>query len=373
MESDMTIVITGAKGFIGKNLVAHLKAHNYENIIEVTRETTEQELTSALKEAKFVFHLAGINRPINETEFMKGNRDFTANIIDTLKQYNSQCPILVTSSTQAERENSYGESKRASEEVVFAYKKATGAEVYIYRLPNVFGKWCKPNYNSAVATFCYNISRDLEIKVNNPSVILNLVYIDDVIKEFAKALTGHSNQVNEFCEISQVHTKQLGEIVELIYSFKSSREERSIPTLNEPFTKALYSTYLSYLPEDRFSYPLKMNIDDRGSFTEFIRTADRGQVSINISKPGITKGNHWHHTKNEKFLVVSGQGVIRFRKIGSEEVIEYLVSGKKLEVVDIPVGYTHNIENLGDTDMVTVMWVNEIFDPEQPDTMFLEV
>lgn len=373
MESDMSIVITGANGFIGKNLIAHLKAHNYENIVEVTRETTEKELTAILKKAEFVFHLAGINRPINEAEFMAGNRDFTAKIIDTLKEYNTNCPILVTSSTQAENENPYGASKRASEDVVFSYKNETGTDVYIYRLPNVFGKWCKPNYNSAIATFCHNISRDLEITVNDPSVVLNLVYIDDVIEEFTKALTGHSNQVNELCEIPQVYTKQLGEIVELIYSFKSSREERAIPTMTEPFTKALYSTYLSYLPEDQFSYPLKMNVDNRGSFTEFIRTADRGQVSINISKPGITKGNHWHHTKNEKFLVVSGQGVIRFRKIESEEVIEYFVSGEKLEVVDIPVGYTHNIENLGDTDMVTVMWVNEIFDPERPDTMFLEV
>lgn len=373
MESDMSIVITGANGFIGKNLVAHLKAHNYENIVKVTRETTEQQLTNALKEAKFVFHLAGINRPLHESEFMEGNSDFTSKIVDTLKQYNSNCPILVTSSIQAERENAYGESKRATEKVVLAYKKATGTEVYIYRLPNVFGKWCKPNYNSAIATFCHNISRDINITVNDHSVILTLVYIDDVIEEFTNALKGNPNQINEFCEIPRVYTEQLGEIVELIYSFKSSREERAIPTMTEPFTKALYSTYLSYLPENQFSYPLKMNVDNRGSFTEFIRTADRGQISINISKPGITKGNHWHHSKNEKFLVVSGEGVIRFRKIGSEDIIEYYVSGEKLEVVDIPVGYTHNIENLGETDMVTVMWVNEMFNPEQPDTMFLEV
>lgn len=369
----MSIVITGSKGFIGKNLVAHLKAHNYDKIVEITRETTEQQLIIALKEATFVFHLAGINRPLNEREFMEGNRDFTAKIIDTLKQYNSNCPILITSSTQAERKNAYGESKRAGEEVVFAYEITTGAKVYIYRLPNVFGKWCKPNYNSVIATFCHNISRDLEITVNDSSAVLNLVYIDDVIEEFTKALIGHSNKIDNFCEFPQVYTKQLGEIVDLIYSFKNSREERSIPTMNDQFTKALYSTYLSYLPEDQFSYPLKMNKDNRGSFTEFIRTADRGQVSINISKPGITKGNHWHHTKNEKFLVVSGEGVIRFRKIDSEDTIEYFVSGEKLEVVDIPVGYTHNIENLGNTDMVTVMWVNELFDPEQPDTMFLEV
>lgn len=373
MESEMTIVITGANGFIGKNLVADLTSNGHEEIIQITRQTSEDQLVQALKKATFVFHLAGVNRPLNEIEFMEGNRDFTSNIINVLKQYNATCPILITSSTQAERDNAYGESKRAGEEVIRRYAGETGAKVYIYRLPNVFGKWCKPNYNSAIATFCHNISHELEITVNDPTVSMNLVYIDDVLEEFKAALQGEANQVNEFYEIPNVHTKQLGEIVELIYSFKKSRDERAVPTMTEPFTKALYSTYLSYLPTDKFSYPLKMNVDHRGSFTEFIRTADRGQVSINVSKPGITKGNHWHHTKNEKFLVVSGQGVIRFRKIDTEEVIEYFVSGEVLEVVDIPVGYTHNIENLGETDMVTVMWVNEMFDPKRPDTMFLEV
>lgn len=369
----MGIVVTGANGFIGKNLVFDLRAKGYENITLITREMTEQQLVEALSTSTFVYHLAGINRPTNDAEFMEGNRDFTAQIVDVLKRNNPGCPLLITSSTQAERDNLYGESKRAGEDVVRAYGEATGAATYIYRLPNVFGKWCKPNYNSAVATFCHNISHGLEITVNDPTVEMKLVYIDDVIIEFVSTMNGQANRVNDFCEIPQVHTKQLGEIVELIYSFKNSREERSIPLMTDAFTKALYSTYLSYLPKDQFSYPLKMNVDHRGSFTEFIRTADRGQVSINVSKSGITKGNHWHHTKNEKFLVVSGTGVIRFRKVGSEEVIEYFVSGEKLEVVDIPVGYTHNIENLGDTDMVTVMWVNEMFDPERPDTMFLEV
>lgn len=369
----MSIVVTGANGFIGKNLVAHLQATGYENIVSITRDTTDEQLKSALASATFVFHLAGINRPMSDAEFMEGNRDFTTTIVETLMKCNSTCPLLITSSTQAERDNLYGESKRAGEEVVRNYTEATGAATYIYRLPNVFGKWCKPNYNSAVATFCHNVSRDIEITVNDSSVVMNLVYIDDVIEEFVAARNGKGNQVGAFYEVSPVHTKTLGDIVDLIYSFKASREERSIPTMTNAFTKALYSTYLSYLPEDAFSYPLKMNVDHRGSFTEFIRTADRGQVSINVSKPGITKGNHWHHTKNEKFLVVSGTGVIRFRKIGSEEIIEYFVSGEKLEVVDIPVGYTHNIENLGETDMVTVMWVNEMFDPARPDTMFLEV
>lgn len=369
----MTIVVTGANGFIGKNLIVELENHGYHNIAKVTRDTTPEELATYLEEASFVFHLAGINRPQHEEEFMQGNRDFTEQILTSLKQANNNCPLLITSSTQAERDNAYGESKKAGEQAVFQYAKETGVKAYVYRLPNVFGKWCKPNYNSAIATFCYNISHELDITVNDATVEMKLVYIDDVLQEFMNAFKGQANQIGLFCEVATVHTKKLGDIVDLIYSFKKSREERSIPMMTDTFTKVLYSTYLSYLPENQFSYPLKMNVDHRGSFTEFIRTADRGQVSINVSKPGITKGNHWHHTKNEKFLVVSGHGVIRFRKIGTEEVIEYFVSGDKLEVVDIPVGYTHNIENLGDTDMVTVMWVNECFDPEKPDTFFLEV
>lgn len=369
----MTIVVTGANGFIGKNLVAELTNRGYGNIVQITRDTTVEKLEDSLKEAIFIFHLAGVNRPQHEAEFMEGNRDFTEQIVATLKKLNNNCPILITSSTQAERNNAYGESKKAGEQAVFHYAEETKTIVYVYRLPNVFGKWCKPNYNSAIATFCHNISRDLEITVNDATVEMKLVYIDDVVQEFINALEGQVNKVEQYCEVPTVYTKKLGDIVELIYSFKKSREERSIPTMTDAFTKALYSTYLSYLPKDQFSYQLKMNVDHRGSFTEFIRTAERGQVSINVSKPGITKGNHWHHTKNEKFLVVSGRGVIRFRKIGTTEVIEYFVSGDKLEVVDIPVGYTHNIENLGDTDMVTVMWVNECFDPEKPDTYFLEV
>ena len=369
----MKIVVTGANGFIGQNLIASLRANGEHEVIRITRETTEQQLVQALADAKFVFHLAGVNRPLNDNEFMKGNCDFTSKVVENLIKYNPTCPLLITSSKQAAKDNAYGQSKRAGEAVVQQYSEQTGAPVYIYRLPNVFGKWGKPNYNSAIVTFCYNIGRNLPIKVNDSSIKLDLVYIDDVIAEFSAAMIGQANFVNEYCQIPTVHTKQLGEIVDLIYSFKNSREELSIPKMNDPFTKALYSTYLSYLPTDKFSYPLNMNIDDRGSFTEFIRTADRGQVSVNVSKPGITKGNHWHHTKNEKFLVVSGNGVIRFRKIDTDEIFEYFVSADKLEVVDIPVGYTHNIENLGHTDMVTVMWVNEIFDPERPDTMFLEV
>lgn len=256
---------------------------------------------------------------------------------------------------------------------MFTYSKETGAKVLIYRFPNVFGKWCKPNYNSAVATFCHNIAHNLPIQVNDPNVVMNLVYIDDVINELVNALEGSENKKNKFCEVHIVHTITLGEIVNLIYTFKNSREDRSVPNMSDAFIKKLYSTYLSYLPKDKFSYDLKMNIDNRGSFTEFLKTPDRGQVSVNISKAGIVKGNHWHHTKNEKFLVVSGNGVIRFRNIDSDQIVEYFVSGEKLEVVDIPTGYTHNIENLGESDMVTIMWANETFDPSKPDTYFLEV
>jgi UDP-2-acetamido-2,6-beta-L-arabino-hexul-4-ose reductase len=369
----MKILVTGPKGFIGKNLVAELKNRGYTDIYEFDRETEKSLLEKYTKECDFVFHLAGVNRPKNEEEFMEGNFVFTSELLELLKKYNNKAPILITSSIQAERDNPYGRSKKAGEDLVFTYGKETGTKVLVYRLPNVFGKWCRPNYNSAIATFCHNIAHDLPITVNDPDVVMNLVYIDDVVEEFIKALNGNENRVGDFCEIPIVHQITLGEIVDLIYSFKTSREERSIPNMSDEFTKKLYSTYLSYLPTDKFSYELKMNVDNRGSFTEFIKTLDRGQVSVNISKPGITKGNHWHHTKNEKFLVVSGKGVIRFRKIDSDEIIEYYVSGDKLEVVDIPPGYTHNIENLGNTDMVTIMWANEPFDPENPDTYYLEV
>lgn len=369
----MNILVTGANGFIGKNLIAELTNQGYNNIFEFNRDTEFELLSEYCKKADFVFHLAGVNRPKNTSEFMDGNFTFTKQLLSELKTRKNTCPIMYSSTIQAELDNEYGRSKKAGEDLIFNYSKETGARVLIYRLPNVFGKWSKPNYNSAIATFCYNISRDLPITVNDPEVILNLVYIDDVVNEFIKALKGHETKKGNFCRIPQVYKRRLGDIVDLIYSFKESREKRSIPNMSDSFTKKLYSTYLSFLPENDFSYNLTMNIDERGSFTEFIKTPDRGQVSINISKPGITKGNHWHHTKNEKFLVVSGKGVIRFRKLNSDKIIEYFVSGDKLEVIDIPPGYTHNIENLGDTDMITVMWANELFDPENPDTYYLEV
>ncbi|MBP3964821.1 capsular polysaccharide biosynthesis protein CapF [Paenibacillus lignilyticus] len=369
----MKILITGANGFIGKNLIAELKNRKYTDIYEYSRDSDPSLLDEYCREANFVFHLAGINRPKDENEFMEGNFGFTSKLLATLQKYQNTCPVMISSSIQADLDNPYGRSKKAVENLLFDYKSVAGAKILIYRFPNVFGKWCRPNYNSAVATFCHNIAQELPITVNDPSVKMNLVYVDDVLNEMINALHGIENSVGEYCEVPVVHSTTLGEIVRLIYSFKSSREERSIPNMSDEFTKKLYSTYLSYLPEEQFSYDLKMNVDHRGSFTEFIKTPDRGQVSVNISKPGITKGNHWHHTKNEKFLVVSGTGVIRFRKIDSDEIINYYVSGDKLEVVDIPTGYTHNIENLGSSDMVTIMWANEHFDPEKPDTYYLEV
>ncbi|MPM84188.1 UDP-2-acetamido-2,6-beta-L-arabino-hexul-4-ose reductase [bioreactor metagenome] len=294
-------------------------------------------------------------------------------MLESLKKSGNKAPVLITSSIQASLDNPYGISKKAGEDLIFGYGTDNDVKVYVYRMPNVFGKWCKPNYNSAIATFCHNMAHDLPIQLNDSNYQMNLVYIDDVVKEIICAIQGSANQQETFCYIEPVYQKTLGEIVSYLEDFKASREAKGVPDMSDGFAKKLYSTYLSYLPRDAFSYPLKMNVDERGSFTEIIRTLDRGQFSVNISKPSITKGNHWHHTKNEKFLVVSGEGVIRFRKIDEDDIIEYFVSGEKLEVVDIPTGYTHNIENLGSTDMVTFMWCNEPFDPENPDTYFLKV
>ncbi len=369
----MKILVTGSKGFVGKNLIAELKNKGYEDIFEFDIDTDKSLLDDYTKECDFVFHLAGVNRPKDEKEFMEGNFGFTSELLDLLKKHNNKAPILITSSIQAEKDNPYGKSKKAGEDLLFEYSYNTGAKVFVYRLPNLFGKWSRPNYNSVVSTFCYNIARGLDIKINDPETELSLCYIDDAVKEFIKAIEGSPSIEGRFCIVPVIHRVKLGKLAELIQSFKDSRTNLNIPDMSNSFTKKLYSTYLSYLPEDDFSYKLKMNTDNRGSFTEFIRTPERGQVSVNISKPGITKGNHWHHTKNEKFLVVSGQGLIRFRRIDSNNIIEYKVSGEKLEVVDIPPGYTHSIVNVGDTDMVTIMWANECFNPENPDTYYLEV
>jgi len=369
----MKILVTGANGFVGKNLIAELNNKGYYDILSFTRDSDVTILEQYTKECDFVFHLAGINRPKDEQEFMEGNYGLTSQLLGLLKKHENNSPILLTSSIQAEKENAYGKSKKAGEDLLLNYSSETGGDVFIYRLPNLFGKWSKPNYNTVVATYCHNISRGLDIQVNNPDVELSLAYIDDVLEEFVRALEGNPTIQNNLCILPVTHNIKLGQLADLIKSFKESRANLSIPNMEDELTKKLYSTYLSFLPEDQFSYDLKMNTDHRGSFTEFMRTPERGQVSVNVSKPGITKGNHWHHTKNEKFLVVSGKGLIRFRKIDSEKIIEYKVSGEKLQVVDIPTGYTHSIVNVGESDLVTLMWANECFDPEKPDTYFVEV
>ncbi len=379
----MKVLVTGAKGFVGKNLVETLKnirdgkdkTRGIDSDIEILEfdiDTPKEKLSEFARECDFVFHLAGVNRPEKEEEFMAGNFGFSSELLSALESAENKAPVLVTSSIQAELDNPYGRSKKAGEDLIFEYGEKNGIEVFVYRLPNVFGKWCRPNYNSAVATFCHNIANGLEITVNDRNHMMTLVYVDDVVDELIRALSGSANKEGRFSKVPVEHKITLGEIADLLYSFKDSRKTKFIPDMTG-FSKKLYSTYLSYLPENEFSYPAKMNCDDRGSFTELFKTIGSGQVSVNISKPGITKGNHWHHTKNEKFVVVSGRGVIRFRKPDDGQIIEYYVSGDKIEIVDIPTGYTHNIENLGDTDMVTVMWCNECFDPDKPDTYFLEV
>ena len=369
----MKILITGSKGFVGKNLIAELRNRGYWELLEYDIDTGKEQLEGYCKECDFVFHLAGVNRPENTEEFMQGNFGFTSFLLGLLEKENNTAPVLITSSTQALLDNPYGKSKKAGEELLFDYSQRTGAKVLVYRLPNVFGKWCRPNYNSAVATFCHNRAHDLPITINDPSVMLSLVYIDDVVEEFLCALDEREHREGSYCLVPVTHTVRLGDVAQKIESFREMRKNFSVPNLSDAFEKKLYSTYLSYLPKDAFAYPLKMNVDERGSFTEIIRTSDRGQFSVNISKPGITKGNHWHHTKNEKFVVVSGKALIQFRKIGTDEVIDYHVSGENIQVVDIPTGYTHNIINEGDTDLITFMWANEAFDPQKPDTYFEKV
>lgn len=382
----MNILVTGAKGFVGKNLVEALK--NIRDGKDKTRgigsdliiyefdiDTPPENLDEYCRAADFVFHIAGVNRPENQEEFMEGNFGFTSVLLEKLKKYGNKAPILITSSIQAALDNPYGKSKKAGEDLIFGYGKENGVKTLVYRLPNLFGKWCRPNYNSAVATFCHNISHNLPITVNDENHQLTLVYIDDLIDEMLRGLKGEETRDGEFCSVPVSHKATLGEIVKLLYEFKNIPETKFVPDLTEnSFSKKLYSTYLSYLDPKDFSYELKMNCDDRGSFTEIIRTLNGGQFSVNISKPGITKGNHWHNTKTEKFVVVSGEGLIRLRKINSEEVVEYRVSGEKITVVDMIPGYTHSIVNLSDTkDLVTLMWCNECFDPERPDTFFEEV
>ena len=377
MQKDTPILITGAGGFIGKNLVANLRTAGFTDLMLFEKDYTPETLAQYAARAGFVFHLAGINRPKDPSEFYSGNFGLTDVLLDLLAKAETPAPVLVTSSTQAALDNDYGKSKAMAEAAVYAYGKKTGAPVYVFRLPGVFGKWCRPNYNSVVATFCHNAAHGLPLEVRDPAYSLPLVYIDDVVRAFIAAMDGNVVTDGErpaHCRVEPEHVTTLGHLAQVIGGFAENRRTLEAPYLAAgSLEKKLYSTWLSYLPTDSFSYPLNMHCDARGSFTEFLRTPERGQVSVNISKPGIVKGNHWHNSKNEKFLVVSGRGVIRFRKPDEETVYEYFVSGDKLEVVDIPTGYTHNIENLGEGDMVTLMWANEAFDPENPDTIYLEV
>ena len=395
----MNILITGAAGFVGKNLTASLEAIrdgkdrrfpelSIGELYLYDLDSSEQVLEEGCREADFVFNLAGVNRPQNPEEFMQGNFGFASRLLDTLKKYNNTCPVVLSSSIQAtligRYDSDYGRSKKAGEELFFAYGQETGAKVFVYRFPNLFGKWCRPNYNSAVATFCHNYANDLSITVNDPSVQLELLYIDDLVEEMICALMGKPHRCEfdgidtvlrengRYCAAPVTHKVTLGEIVSLLDAFKAQPQTLIMPEIPEnSFAKKLYSTYLSYLPKEKVSFPLKMNVDARGSFTELLRTEKCGQFSVNISKPGITKGQHWHHTKWEFFIVVSGHGLIQMRKIGSDEVLNFEVSGEKIEAIHMLPGYTHNIINLSETeDLVTVMWANELFDPKKPDTFF---
>ena len=399
----MNILITGAKGFVGKNLVANLnnikenKNRTRPNIqisdiYEYDVDTAPQLLDEYCAKADFVFNLAGVNRPKDQSEFMAGNFGFASTLLDTLKKYGNNCPVMLSSSIQATLigrygESDYGKSKLAGEELFFEYGKETNAKVLVYRFPNLFGKWCRPNYNSAVATFCNNIANDLPIQVNDRNTELELLYIDDLVEEFLDALEGKEHYCNyegldavaseegRYCYVPVTHKVTLGEIVDLLESFKNQPKYLVIPEIpNNSFAKKLYSTYLSYLPKEETIFPLKMNVDDRGSFTELLKTEKCGQFSVNISKPGITKGEHWHNSKWEFFIVVSGHGLIQERKIGTDEVIEFEVSGENIQAIHMLPGYTHNIINLSETEnLVTVMWANEQFDPEHPDTFFEKV
>ena len=398
----MRILVTGANGFVGRNLVAALRniqtgkdrthAISVSAIYEYDIDTDPALLNVYCADADFVFNLAGVNRPKDPAEFMTGNLGFGSQLLDALKQAENTCPVMLASSLQATligryADGDYGKSKKAGEDLFFAYEQETGTNVYVYRFPNLFGKWCRPNYNSAVATFCHNVANDLPITVSDPAVELELLYIDDLIEEMLCCLSGKPHRCNydglrpcaddhgAFCYAPVTHKVTLGEIVELLETFKAQPTTLLLPEIApNSFAKKLYSTYLSYLPKDKVSFPLKMNCDARGSFTELLKTQNFGQVSVNISKPGITKGQHWHHSKWEFFIVVSGHGLIQERRIGSDEVIEFEVSGDKIEAIHMLPGYTHNIINLSDSeDLVTVMWANELFDPNKPDTFGEEV
>lgn len=369
----MKILVTGSKGFVGKNLVENLKLNKENEIYEYDRDSTLEDLDRFCSDCDFVVNLAGVNRTTDDSQFKVGNLGVIQDVVEMLKKHKNNSPIVYSSSIHAERDTEYGKSKKLGEDFLFDYQKETGNKVYIYRFNNLFGKWSLPNYNTVIATFCHNISRNLPIQVNDRNVEITFTYIDDVVKEILAAIQGQPNKVGEFCEVKENYKVKLGEVVDLLYKFKESRNNLSVINTANMFEKKLYSTYLSFLPEEEFAYDVKMNVDNRGSFTELLKSEVAGQVSVNVAKPNITKGNHWHNTKNEKFIVVKGEASIKFRKPNEEKVIEYKVSGDKIEVVDIPCGYTHNITNIGTDEMVFIIWTNELFDKDNPDTYFLEV
>ena len=367
----MKVLVTGSNGFIAKNLIEHLKREEEIELYLLSKKDSVNLLKAYVKEVDFIFHLAGVNRPENVHEFYEGNSNLTKIIVDTLKVANKTTPIVLSSSTQAELDNDYGKSKLEAEKLLLDYAKETKANISIYRLPNVFGKWSKPNYNSVISTWCYNIANDLEIQVNNRDAELNLVYVDDVVNSFIEKLK--SEHTDNYCEIETIYKKTLGEIEKLLYEFKENRKTLVIPNVASGFKRALYATYLSYLSTDNFSYELKGHKDDRGTFYEILKTQDSGQFSLSTTVPGILRGNHYHHTKNEKFLVVKGEALIEFKHIITNEIISYKVSDKKMEVVEMIPGYTHNIKNIGNEEMLLFLWANETFDQDNPDTYFLEV
>lgn len=365
----MKVLLTGAQGFIGRNLSAHMQ-YRKDLCLSVFGHKDEPSVLDALAhDCDVVIHLAGVNRPQSPEDFTSGNLNFTRLLVNALKNNHNTCPIIFASSIQAELSNSYGLSKKASEEILFAHGRETGARVLIYRLPNVFGKWCRPFYNSAVATFCHQIAHGQPVHVDDRNSVVTLTYVDDVVEEFIRAICGGETRKGSFCTVPAIYSKTLGEIVDLLYSFEAYRDTLGVPNQADDFERKLYSTYLTYLAADGMNYPLKMNSDHRGSFTEIIRTQDRGQFSVSVTKPGITRGKHWHQSKNEKFLVVSGIGTIELRQFDRADLIVYEVSGEKLEVIEIPSGYAHNIKNTGQTDLVTFIWSNEPYDPENPDTL----
>ena len=367
----MKVLITGSNGFIAKNLIEHLKRDEEIELYLYSKRDSLTILDAYVNEADFIFHLAGVNRPQNVSEFYEGNSDLTKNIVNILVKQGKTTPIVLSSSTQSTLDNDYGKSKLEAEKILLEYSKKSKSDIYIYQLPNVFGKWSKPNYNSVISTWCHNIANDLEIQVNNRDVKLNLVYVDDVINSFMQKLKNRSD--DKYILIDTVYKKTLGEIEKLLYQFKENRKTLVIPNVAFGFERALYATYLSYLSTDNFSYELKGHQDTRGTFYEIVKTLDSGQFSLSTTAPGIKRGSHYHHTKNEKFLVVKGEALIEFRHIVTDEKVSYKVSSTKMEVVEMIPGYTHNIKNIGDEEMVLFLWANENYDNNNPDTYFLEV